>query len=1046
MKYYRRTMRSRLSLLLAALMLTTATASACRAGGGNTTDATEAYSTTDVTDVTDMTDATDILETSEPEETELDESSSTEPEVTELDESSSTEPEETTTEPEVTELDESSSTEPEETTPEPEVTTTEPEVTTTEPEVTTPEPEETTTEPEVTTPEPEVTELDESSSTEPEETTTEPEETELDESSSTEPEVTTTEPEETELDESSSTEPEVTTTEPEVTTTEPEVTTPEPEVTTTEPEVTTTEPEVTTTEPEVTTTEPEVTTTEPEVTTTEPDVTTTEPEVTTPEPEDIPTEPTVLEWQLGVPTSTVKHVSFDEINPVLNGNVGLSIKDNEPYVIRADRADSLRLHGWVCFSVVTPYAYGYILDGGAPVVSDSFTVAPEQAVIDAAVGSFAAVAVTRFGIIVPMTVGRHTVQAVVREADGTLVVIAAFDITVTESVDGDDPIPDGSVTITHGGGTATVTDGAGLTYTATGYRSASADAFVINQNFTVQFGGTAAANAAFNRFSVAYTSTQPLKVVMTYVEDGITKTDSFFLEAGEHTFSCVTKSYLAGEKGSRIVSMAFSSCNGADASFLLRGLATYDYPVYGSAAGDTYYISGSAYRLGIRLSWGGGINYLYDQRAASVIPGVENLINQADTGRLVQQSYYGAREGNGYVAGTYNGSPWTYNPVQGGDVYQNHSRIIDIVVSENAVYVKSQPQDWSLNNRLTPSYMENTYTLYDDRVQVDNRFVDFSGMTHPYSHQELPAFYTLSCFDRFNWYDGSQGWTGGAISHRDNLGFWGDAAYYEDCKFPVKQSNTETWCAWTSSAKNYGIGLYVPGVDLFLAGRFGYDGSTSALAGSTNYVAPLVMKKLVSYKPIEYSYLITTGSVEQIRATFARYQNFASNSSLHVDYQSMRVEDGASSAGTPIAVDLANPANAGAVTAGNNVTVSQSASPAAVELRVLGDDPGVFLHLPAMGTIPTSGYKTLVIEYMIPTDNARASYQCDVFVCAGGVNLPDPNCRVRANLVKNGQFCRLEIDLSQYGFWVGNLNALRFDFFDVAAAGDRIYLRSVTLQ
>ena len=788
------------------------------------------------------------------------------------------------------------------------------------------------------------------------------------------------------------------------------------------------------------------------MTTTEPETTVTEPEVTTTEPEETTSEPRELEWTLGVPASTVKHVSFDEINLVLHENVGTNIKDSSAYVVRADHADSLRLRGWVAFSAKTPYTYGYRLDGGKPVLSSAFTVEPEDAVINAAINGFGGVATTRFGIIVPLTVGKHTVQAVVQEADGTLIIIASFTITVTEAPDNDTPAS-GDVTVSVNGSSATVSDGQGLSYTATGYRSAAADGFVINRNFSVQLGSSTAANATFNRFSIAYTSTQPLKGVMTYVEDGITKTDSFFLEAGEHTFSCVTKSYLAGERSSRIVSMTFSSLNGADAKFLLKGLSTYDYPVYGTTSGDTYYISNSAYRLGIRLSWGGGINYLYDKRAASIIPGVENLINQADTGRLVQQSYYGAVSFGDYKAGVYNGSQWSYNPVQGGDVYQNHSRIIDIVVSDSSVYVKSQPQDWSLNNCLTPSYMENTYTLHSDRVQVDNRFVDYSGMTHRYSHQEVPAFYTLSCFDRFSWYDGSQGWTGDTLSHRDDLGFWGDSAYYEDCKFPVKQSNTETWCAWTSSRANYGIGLYVPNVDTYLAGRFSYDGSTSSQAGSTNYVAPLVNKMLVSYEPIEYSYLITTGSVEQIRATFAQNKSFATNESLHIKSVSMRVPDDTPSkpstppiSGTPITLDLTKSGNVGAVTVGNGTKISYNAANTATELGVTGADPYVFLHLPSTGSIPTAGYGTLVIEYVIPTDNSRNSYNCDLFICAGAVTAPDANCRVRAALQADGQAHELTINLSQYSYWTGNLNALRFDFFDVAGTGDRMYIRSVTLK
>jgi pseudouridine-5'-phosphate glycosidase len=69
---------------------------------------------------------------------------------------------------------------------------------------------------------------------------------------------------------------------------------------------------------------------------------------------------------------------------------------------------------------------------------------------------------------------------------------------------------------------------------------------------------------------------------------------------------------------------------------------------------------------------------------------------------------------------------------------------VDYVISEDgkSIYVKCRPLDWAKKNVLTPSYMENTYTLCDGYVKVDNRFVDFSGYTHRNADQELPAFYT----------------------------------------------------------------------------------------------------------------------------------------------------------------------------------------------------------------------------------------------------------------------------------------------------------------
>ncbi len=589
----------------------------------------------------------------------------------------------------------------------------------------------------------------------------------------------------------------------------------------------------------------------------------------------------------------------------------------------------------------------------------------------------------------------------------------------------------------------------GLSYTTTGHKALGDYTFIINQNFTVNFNASDVTKADFNRFSICYVSTQPLKGTVTYTENGKQKTDNFFLEAGEHTFSCVTTSYLDGVKGKDITAMTFSTCNGKDADFALCLLKTYDYPVYTDTSEDTYYIQNDSYQLGIRLSWGGGINYLRDLKNTDAVKGVSNLINQADTGRLVQQSYYGTAAEGDYKAGVYNGSQWSYNPVQGGDVAQNHSRIIDIVVAEYSVYVKSQPMDWSLDGQITPSYMENSYTLFEDHIRVDNRFVDFSGMKHPYSHQELPAFYTLSCFDRFNWYDGSRGWTDDTLSYRDDLGFWGDGRFYDDCTFLIKESNRETWCAWTNSGADYGIGLYVPNADSYLAGRHAYNGSTDSKSGATNYVAPVNTKQLVSYEPLEYSYLMTTGSVEEIRATFKENKDFADNATLHENYQSRRVPDSDPSF-TPVdkgsVLDLSDSANKNAVTPSNNADVTYDGGHKALKLTVNGDDPSVRVSFASLGTMSTAKYGTLVIEYMIPTTTQEENTRCDLFICAGSVTNATADCCVRKDLVKDGQFHTIEVDLSGYAWWTGNLNSIRFDFLDAAGVGDVVYVKTIGLK
>lgn len=615
-----------------------------------------------------------------------------------------------------------------------------------------------------------------------------------------------------------------------------------------------------------------------------------------------------------------------------------------------------------------------------------------------------------------------------------------------------------SVTVKQNGSSATVTHKDGLTYTAAGFSSASADALTFTKGLTLTFDPASTAEA-FNRFTLGYTSTQPLYGQVTYTANGRSVADDFYLEAGTHTFSCVIGQYLNGVKGEGIQSMTFETCNDKPADFVLCALNTADYPVYGEGA-DTYYIENLRYKLGIRLIWGGGINYLEDK--ACTVKRLQNLVNQADTGRLIQQSYYGVMENDEYKPGFYNGSKWCYNPVQGGDVAQNHSRIIDIVVTEYSVYVKSQPMDWSKDGEITPSYMENTYTLYSDRVQVDNRFTDFSNWTHRMTSQEVPAFYTLSYLSTFSFYNGTKPWTNDTLSYRDDLNFWGDSTWHGDCTFRLRASNTETWCAWSNTKDDFGIGLYVPNVDSFLAGRHAFNNSKESTNGATNYVAPVNFILLKSFESLEYSYLITTGSLADIRATFTEHKDFATNATLDKNGQDHRVPDNAvitneysyadaeqggdnTSTGELTAhLDLTVKGNAAHLVASNNSSIAYKSSELGTALTVKGSDPHVTIVYD--GAFSADTYKVIEITYMLPTSNSKGNNTADLFLCAGDVTNPDANASVRESLTADGQYHTLVIDLSGKSFWQGDIHKLRFDFLDGCEVGDVMYVKSIVLR
>ncbi len=377
-------------------------------------------------------------------------------------------------------------------------------------------------------------------------------------------------------------------------------------------------------------------------------------------------------------------------------------------------------------------------------------------------------------------------------------------------------------------------------------------------------------NAFFNRYTITYNATEPLFGHIAYrtidADGTITpKEDEFYLEAGEGmTFSSLLPGYFDGEYAFGIDGLTFESVKGTDAEFELLGLSSDRQRIYASG---TYFLENDRYRLGILLQWGGGISYIEDKQDGD--EDLRNLINRADTGRLVQQSYYGVSTEK-YHKATYNGSVWSYNPVQGGDQTGKASRIVDIRLSEdgNSMYVKCRPMDWAQHNMPTKSYMENTYTITDEGIIVDNRFVDFFyGMKHGNHHQELPAFYTISYLGVFHYYNGTEPWTGGDYETLPNEEFWaGRSSAYHN----IKKGNTETWAMWTDT-KGYGIGLYVPDIEIMLAGRFSYNGSKDPANGGTNYVAPLKTMEIKCFEPWEYTYIIAAGTVDEMRETFQNY-------------------------------------------------------------------------------------------------------------------------------------------------------------------------------
>ena len=386
----------------------------------------------------------------------------------------------------------------------------------------------------------------------------------------------------------------------------------------------------------------------------------------------------------------------------------------------------------------------------------------------------------------------------------------------------------------------------------------------------------------FNYYGIAYTTDSYIKGEICYRAGVKIFTEEFFLEPADEvtSFYSFISNCLKGRKANAIISISFTPLDKENATIYVHGINVFNRAI----PKEQIYIENAKVKIGVDLLWGGALSYYEDldsdvqvvevdgkiyvdshaaerYNTASVNDNV-NLINRNDTGRLVQQSYYGTIDDENYQNAVYMDNEWHYNPVQGGNQYNDNSKIVDLKIEDNLIYIKCQPLDWAKEKEyITPSYMEAYYTIENNMLHVSCRFVDFSGYKETVRTQELPAFYCVEPLNNFAYCDN------GEIKYVKDLIFWPDAGY-------PNYASTENWAAFTGEYDDsFGIGLYVPddGATSFLTGVYARGETTNSSPADdspTSYIAVVKDMLFKSYTPFEYDFYITTGDVNEIRNTF----------------------------------------------------------------------------------------------------------------------------------------------------------------------------------
>lgn len=247
-------------------------------------------------------------------------------------------------------------------------------------------------------------------------------------------------------------------------------------------------------------------------------------------------------------------------------------------------------------------------------------------------------------------------------------------------------------------------------------------------------------------------------------------------------------------------------------------------------------------KLGVDLGSGGSIFWF------SELPANRNLLNHADRGRFIQQSYYGKEDGSKWVD-----KPWRWNPVQGGDYKGKPARVLETKEEAGSLYIRSVPVNWAGGQDIEDCRMEEWIQLDGQVASIRFKFTYSGKETHPAVHQELPAVFMDHDLADLVYYKGDKPWTGGALSN-DRPGWPNES-----------RKVTEHWAGFIG-ADGRGMGVLFPGTGEITTYR--HPGPAGPKGGGCSYFAPVRTMSITPGFTFEYRIYLTIGSAEEMRERF----------------------------------------------------------------------------------------------------------------------------------------------------------------------------------
>lgn len=261
-----------------------------------------------------------------------------------------------------------------------------------------------------------------------------------------------------------------------------------------------------------------------------------------------------------------------------------------------------------------------------------------------------------------------------------------------------------------------------------------------------------------------------------------------------------------------------------------------------AVASQTRFIDNGRLKIGVDLSSGGSLFWF------SELPADRNLLNHADRGRFIQQSYYGKPDGSMWAK-----KPWRWNPVQGGDYQGKPARVIESKVDGSSLYVRSVPVNWAGGQDLDDCRMEQWISFAGDLARIRYRFVYRGQDTHPAVHQELPAVFMDHALTDLV-YQETPDRGPAAVIRKDRPGWPNEG-----------RKTAGNWAGFVGP-DGRGAGVFFPGTDRITTYR--HPGPAGPEGGGCSYFAPIRTMAITPGMEFRYEIHLTIGTAEEMRDRF----------------------------------------------------------------------------------------------------------------------------------------------------------------------------------